>query len=672
MSSNGALLQLLLQGDEDINIHSQDFLAVKPFRQVFKKVTPYAIATIEMDTAQLPSTITYGQTLRFLIPRKGDLLTSMTVRMRVKKTSQVGLYPAEELIESVTLMMGKQVIEELTGEYIRIYNSIMDTPDARDARYRMSDFEVADEQGTEKLLYCNIPLYFTHKGCCLPLIALQYTQPEIIIKFKSSVTSFDPTYQPKIQITGEYVFLDDTEREWWARQEHDMLFPYVQMVEDNIIIDKSRLERKLTQMGTQVGVPSTIKGPAADQPSIITDQGGIGGFTYITLVDPQTYPGNSMILYDTGLSAATFKMKAALLLPKDANNGGSISALWARRQGDIGYELEFILDPNNLLRINMYRNAQRIVTLSDTSAFTSAMTTVTGDSSSFDIRSDGFAPSIDITNSPNYEVWVDIDMSHSLLDFSKMTMTYTIKIFETNGSAYGFGRLTNNAAVSEKTKYVEVSEGYSAVNTLGTLSQMGFAATSDTFNAIVTEIDMSTTQVEILPIDENLTQKKTQIYTRGPVRYMAWVTTPADPEEQWATFSTAPERGSYVSRYDPLDSAQILINNKPRTDMEDASYYSVYHPMETVKKSLPSGVHMYSFCQNPLDFRPDASINFTRAGSITLFQRYKKWNETATTLAELRPSETFASAKSFTRIRIYMVGYNVLLHRDGQVALQCV
>jgi len=591
--------------------------------------------------------------------------------MRVKKTSQVGLYPAEELIDSVTLMMGKQVIEELTGEYIRIHNAIMDTPDARDARYRMSDFEVADEQGTEKLLYCNIPLYFTHKGCCLPLITLQYTQPEIIIKFKSSVTSLDPTFEPRITVTGEYVFLDDTEREWWARQEHDMLFPYVQMVEDRVDIQKSRLERKFTQLGIQVGVPNVIKGPAADVPGgIIIDQGGSSGFTYITLVDPITHPGNSLILYDSGDSASTFNIKAALLLPKDGTNGGGISALWARRSGDLGYECEFILDPGNLLRINMYRNAQRIVTLSDTSVFTSAMTKVTGDSSSFDIRSETFSannPNIDITNSNEYDVWIDIDISHSLLDYSKMTMTYSIQIY----NAAGGGRLNNNTPVSEKSKFVEVSEGYSAVDTLGTLTQMGFAATSQTFEAIVTNIEMSTTQVEILPIDENLTQKKTQIFTRGPVRFMAWVTTPSDPEDQWATFSTG-GRGTYVTRYDPLDSAQILINNKPRTDMEEASYFSVYHPLETIKKSLPSGVHMYSFCQNPLDFMPDASMNFSRAGSVTLYQRYKKWSDTATTLAELRPSETFATAKNFTRIRIYMVGYNVLLHRDGQVALQCV
>jgi archaellum component FlaF (FlaF/FlaG flagellin family) len=591
--------------------------------------------------------------------------------MRVKRTSERGHYPAEELIESASLIMGKQVIEELTGEYIRIHNAIMDTPDRRDARYRMSDFEVSDDQGTEKLLYCNIPFYFTHKGCCLPLISLQYTQPEIVIKFKSSVMSFDPTYQPQIQVTGEYVYLDDTEREWWASQEHDMLFPYVQMVEDRVDIEQSRIENKYTPLDIQTGVPSSILGPAEPyEDSIIVTQGGQDGFTYINLVDPEKYPGNSVILYDTGSNARTFTIKAAMLLPKDGNNNGSVSALWARRAGDIGYECEFIVEPSNQMHINVYRNGQVIVSLDENTVFTSAMTTVTGDSSSYDIRSDTFAadnPSIDVTQGSDYEIWVDIDITHNLEDFSRMTVAYTIGLYEASGG----GRLNNEQPSSTKDKYFEVSEGYSAVDTLGIPTQMGFAATSNTFPAIITDISMSTRQIEKTPIDDNLTHHKTPIYTRGPVRFMAWVTTPLDPNHQWGAFSTG-DRGTYVTRFDPLDSAQILINGKPRTEMEDASYFSVYHPLETIQRSLPSGVHFYSFSHDPTDFSPDASMNFSRAGSVVLSQRFKKWNPTATSLGELRASETFAAARDFKRIRIYMVGYNVLMHRDGQVALQCV
>lgn len=673
--SQGALLQLLLKGDQDAYIHSEDFLATKPFRQVYKKTTPYSVATLDMNVA-LPTTITYGQTLRFYIPRKGDLLTSMTIRMRVKKTSETGYYPAEEAIESISLVMGKQVIEELTGEYIRIHHTLMDTPDHRDGRSRMSDFAVADTQGTEKLLYCSVPFYFSYPGCCLPLIALQYTQPEVVVKFKSSVTSFDPTYQPQIQITGEYVFLDDTEREWWTRQDHDMLFPYLQTVEDRVDIDQTKLSRIYTVLASQFGVPASITGEAAAVPenTVITVRGE-GEISYITVVDPSAYPGTSTVTYGSGSNASTFNMQASLLLPKDNNTGGVTSLFWARTQGNQGYRLDFRFDPNrtNHIIVSMYRNNQRIVELATDSVFTSALTAVQDDTTSFDARTQQFIDDYGIfnlltTTGPEYEVWVNVDMSHRVEGISTMTMTYEFEIYEIGS---GGGKLDNQPALSTRAKYLQVTEGYSAVNTIDIPSTMGFTATSTLFPCRVADITMSTRQVEIAPVDDNLTVKKTKIYNPGPIRYMAWVTTPLNPEDQWGNFSTG-ETGTYTTRYDPLDSAQILINGKPRTEMEDATYFSVYHPLMVANKALPAGVHMYSFSNDITRFHPDASMNFSRAGDVTLYSRYKKWNPTATSTSELLDSESLPSARDHKRIRIYLVGYNVLTIRDGAMALMQV
>jgi hypothetical protein len=677
--SQGALLQLLLKGDQDAYIHSEDFLATKPFRQVYKKVTPYSVATLDMNVA-LPTNVTYGQTLRFFIPRKGDLLTSMTIRMRVKKTSETGYYPAEEAIESISLVMGKQVIEEFTGEYIRIHHTLMDTPDHRDARYRMSDFNVDDTQGTEKLLYCSVPFYFSYPGCCLPLIALQYTQPEVVVKFKSSVTSFDPTYQPQIQITGEYVFLDDTEREWWTRQDHDMLFPYLQTVEDRVDIEQTKLGRLYTTLASQFGVPDSITGAAAAVPedTVITVRGE-GETSYITVVDPSTYPGTSTITYGAGSNASAFTIQASLLLPKDPNNGGVTSVFWARTLANQGYRLDFRFDqtrPNHAM-ISMYRAGEKIMDLSTDTVFTSALTAVQADNSSFDVRSQQFIDDYGLfnlltTTDPEYEVWINVDINHNLEGISTMTMTYEFDIYEIGSSG---GKLDNQPPLppplSTQQKYLQVTEGYSAINTIDIPSSMGFTATSTLFPCHVADITLSTRQVEIAPVDDNLTVKKTKIYNPGPIRYMAWVTTPLNSEDQWGNFSTG-ETGTYTTRYDPLDSAQILINGKPRTEMEDATYFSVYHPLMVAHKSLPAGVHMYSFSNDIRSFHPDASMNFSRAGDVTLYSRYKKWNPTATSTSELLDSESLPGARDYKRIRIYLVGYNVLTIRDGTMALMQV
>jgi hypothetical protein len=301
------------------------------------------------------------------------------------------------------------------------------------------------------------------------------------------------------------------------------------------------------------------------------------------------------------------------------------------------------------------------------------LTAVQGDNSSFDVRSQQFIDDNGLFNlltatGPEYEVWVNVDISHNLEGIPTMTMTYEFEIYEIGS---GGGKLDNQPALSTQEKYLQVTEGYSAVNTIDIPSSMGFTATSTLFPCRVADITMSTRQVEIAPVDDNLTVKKTKIYNPGPIRYMAWVTTPLNPEDQWGNFSTG-ETGTYTTRYDPLDSAQILINGKPRTEMEDATYFSVYHPMMVAHKSLPAGVHMYSFCNDIRSFHPDASMNFSRAGDVTLYSRYKKWNPTATSTSELLDSESLPSARDYKRIRMYLVGYNVLTIRDGAMALMQV
>ena len=649
--SNGALLQLLLVGEEDKYLHSQDFMASKPFRQVFKKVTPFAVVSLDLGV-QMESRQTYGQSLRFMIPRKGDLLQGITVKMLCKKSSEVGWLPAEELIESASLVMGKQVIDELSGEYIRVHNAIHDSYDQRDARYRMSDFEITETQGSDKLLYCKIPFFFSHKGCALPLIALQYMQPEVVIRFKTSVTSLDPAVQPQISITGDYVFLDDTEREWWTNQDHQLLYTQVHTVEDRVDIEQTRLSKIYTNVPVQFGVGATITGPASSFPGdVIT----IGTPSYITLVDAAQYPGESTILYSAGTSTASFTMTASLLIPTDSNNGGKNGLVWARQTGNLGYAIDWVLNDNDI-NINVYRDGSRIVYLRTDEVFTSALTAVEGDTASYAI--------------PGYiegstEVWISVTMSHALETISLITVNYDIEVYTVGG------KLTGETALTTTSKFFKVTEGYSPVGTIGVPTFMGFNASSTVFDAVITDIQMETRQVEIAPLDENLTAKKTKIYVRGPIRYIAWVTTPLDPESQWAQWSTG-EKGTYSTRYDPLDSAQILINGKERTNMEPTSYYTVVHPLETIGRALPSGLHLYSFASDPTTFAPNGSMNFSRAGDVVLHQRYKKWSPTATNLSELLASESLPAARDYKRLRIYLVGFNVLSIAAGLATMQYV
>jgi len=666
--SQGALLQILLVGDEDVTIHSSDETALKPYRQVFKKVTPYAVASIDLGVS-MQSSVTYGQTYRFHIPRKGDLLQSLTLRMQVKKTSETSYFPAEDLIETVSLVMGKQTIDEFSGEYIRLHGLLHDTPDAAIARRRLSDFDSEDQQGVVRVLYVDIPFYFSQPGCCLPLIALQYMQPEVVIQFKSSVVGLDPTHEPDISVSGEYVFLDDTEREWWTKDEHSMLIPYIRSYEDRVDIESTKLYVSNTPNGNQIALPQAITGTASDRPQedVITVRGG-GQESYITLVN-DIFPGESSILYDGGLNASVFRVNASLMVPTDAATNGRIGVVWAKTETVDGYVLEFRFNTSrvNDVDVNLYRNNVLIVALTSVDAYTANMTGVNADSSSFDVRSQTFIDTygdldVNTNTNPQYETWVTVDMNHSLTGVSTMSMTYSIEVYERGANS----KINNGSAVSSKSKFLTVTEGYSAINTIGVQSQFGFVANSTVGTGIVTDVDIGTSQQFISPTDENLTVKKTRLFNQGPIRYMFWVTTPLS--DSWAEFSTG-SKGNTTLRYDPLEQAQILINGKPRTDLEDTRFFTVYHPSRVLGRSLPSGVHLYSFSKDIRTFQPSAALNFSRTGDVTLLQRYRKYNPSASTLADLRDSESLPRAKDFKRIQVYLVGYNVLRIVDGTMAL---
>lgn len=565
--------------------------------------------------------------------------------------------------------MGKQTIDEISGEYIRLHRLLHDDPDQAEARRRLSDFDAEDTQGVVRTLSVDIPFFFSNRGCCLPLVALQYMQPEVVIQFRHTVDGFDPTYQPQIAVVGEYVFLDDTEREWWTKDSHDMLIPYIQSIEDRVDIEPTKLYVSNTPTGNQLAIPQVITGTAGDRPQtdVITIRGD-GQESYISLVTP-IFPGESAILYDGGTSASSYSLNAAMLVPIDAGTGGRVAMVWGRTLNDQGYMLEFKFDdaqPNELI-VSVYRNTSKIVQLTSTVVSTSAMTSVNADSSSFDVRSSAYLDlntvTNIITNPAGFEVWVSVDMRHTVSGVSTMTATYTIEMYESGAN----GKLNNGSPISTKTKFLQVTEGYSAVSTIGVASQYGFLATSLSSSGIITDVfAIETTQQSIAPTDENLTVKKTRIYNQGPIRYMMWVTTPL--RDAWGEFSTG-SKGTTSLPYDPLDSAQILINGKTRTELEEAAYFSVAHPLSVLGRSLPSGVHLYSFGRDIRTFEPDASMNFGRAGDITLYQRYRKYNPDATVLADLRDSESLPKAQSLKRILVYLVGYNVLKIVDGTMAL---
>jgi hypothetical protein len=639
----GAVLQLLLHGQEDILLHDTSEDAYKPFRQVWKKATPFAIAHI--DTNQnMPTSVTYGQTMRFLIPRKADMLKGLQLRIRVKSTTAAATayLPAEDFIQSATLVAGKQVLEEITGQYIRIHNTLRDDADARTTRERLGQFD-STEQRRFKTLFVDLPFFFTKTP--LPLVAAQYQDVEVRIQFRqaSEVLAFDPTIEPDIQVVGEYVFLDDAERRWWAENAHNLLIEHVHIDEDRVDTEESQLVKTYDTENILFGVPTSVTGAGTESDVVQVD--------FLQLTKYPDYTGTTTVLYNTGENTVNHSISAAMAIPYD----GRASVIWARTAANQGYQIDWVINGNDL-EIYIKRNGSNIAYLTSTEVFSIALTSVTGSDTSYDIT-----PEV----TPG-ETWVDFEIQHDLEGTTGMVVNYTIE-----GYVAG-GKLAGVSAVSSQTLFFRVAEGYSSVNTLGRESSIGFEGVSNAYDALVTDFDMTIQRVNIEPVSDNYTYRKTKIFARGPLRWLAWT---CSPQTEPTRFNTSSDKQSSSLVYDPLSAAQILFNGKERTAMEPNTYFSVDHPQRHVHKSLPAGIHMYSFAQHPLTLQSDGHVNVNRLGDVTLYQRFRRYSSSVTdeaSTADLYEDEGLNGSKNFTRITVYSMCFNVLRVVNGTLSIAYV
>jgi hypothetical protein len=640
----GALLQILLHGDEDVTLHSTQDDAYKPFRQHLKKATPYAIAHIDTNM-NMPTSVTYGQTLRFLIPRKADLLKSLQLRLRVKSTTAAATayLPGEDLIQSATITAGKQVLEEITGEYIRIYNTIHDDADARAARERVCQFDSTTEVRRFKTLFVDLPFFFASTP--LPLIAAQYQDLEVRIHFRqaSEVLALDPTVEPDVQVVGEYVYLDDSERRWWTESPHNMLIEHVHIDEDRVDTEESQLVKTYDTENILFGVPTSVTGAGTESDVVQAD--------FLQLTKFPDYTGTTTVLYNTGENTVNHSINAAMSIPYD----GRASVIWARTPDNMGYQIDWVINGNDL-EIYIKRNGTTIAYLKSAEVFSIALTTVTGSDTSYDMTAE-VAPG---------ETWVDFEIQHDLEGTAGMVVNYTIE-----GYVPG-GKLAGVSPVSSQTLFFGVAEGYSSVNTLARDSSIGFEGVSSAYDALVTDFDMTIQRVNIEPVSDNYTYRKTKVFARGPLRWLAWT---CSPQTGVARFNTSTDRQSTKMVYDPLSAAQILFNGKDRTAMELNTYFSVDHPRRHIHKALPCGVHMYSFAENPLRLQSDGHVNVNRLGEVQILQRFRRYSSSVSdeaSTADLFEDEGLNGSKNFTRITVYSMCFNVLRVVNGTISIAYV
>jgi hypothetical protein len=251
---SSTLLQLVARGRQDIYLTGSPQFTF--FKHVYRRYTPFAIESIPIEFDGTPD---FGRRISAIIPRKADLLSALylEVDLPIIPPNNYVAPPityywtndiAHALIEDISIEIGDKEIDKQTGEWLQVW-SLLSTPAEKRAGLdeMIGHWNVYPPAGNPTALRLAIPLRFwfcNSIGAALPLIALQAHPVRIIIhlrKFQDLWWSIEvppppgfpcPTTQPvaptRIQLYGDYVFLDKEERQRFAASEHEYLITQVQ------------------------------------------------------------------------------------------------------------------------------------------------------------------------------------------------------------------------------------------------------------------------------------------------------------------------------------------------------------------------------------------------------------------------------------------------------------
>jgi Major capsid protein N-terminus/Large eukaryotic DNA virus major capsid protein len=229
---SGALVELAAKGVQDA------YLSGKPevsfFQQNYKRHTNFAQKPVKLDTI---GSFTPNSTISIKIPNKGDLLGYVWMDMKPFGANITGSTKIDALIGNgansktgtptmFELYIGGQLIDRQDAFYtLQLWQKFLADSSAKGYSYNVPASGTSPVAGTLDTTWAPLHFFFCD-SCYLPLVALQYHEVEIRVTFGSDYVtpSVDPTFY------ANYVVLDTEEREFFVKNDQDLLIEQVQRI----------------------------------------------------------------------------------------------------------------------------------------------------------------------------------------------------------------------------------------------------------------------------------------------------------------------------------------------------------------------------------------------------------------------------------------------------------
>jgi hypothetical protein len=210
---SGALIQLVSRGVQDVYLNSEEGHSF--FRMKFTRHTNFSQAPKFIKTVTDKDPV-------FTVPVLGDLVNCLWFE-GVDKNSNVSsnlLYNS-----TIDLFVGGQKIDSQHYDYYADIwpNYLADT-------YTKSQ-ELTNKTSISHRNFQPLHFFFCDHGAFLPLVALQHHQVEVKINFDpTSLVNYSET-QKRINVYGNYVYLDKDERESMVKRQMDFVITQTQKVD---------------------------------------------------------------------------------------------------------------------------------------------------------------------------------------------------------------------------------------------------------------------------------------------------------------------------------------------------------------------------------------------------------------------------------------------------------
>lgn len=260
------------------------------FQKQFKKHTQFALDTLDNGVDGTPA---FGNRISCVIPRKGDLIKTIFMKVKLSKLYEVAVDQldhcgcnisgiggdadpqygytdsiAHAMIEHADLIIGGQLVQRITGEFIEIHSELFISDSHQESlKYtagktgtKLGLGPANDTYGTygnfPREFIVALPFYFyNNPSLAIPLCAIDKQEVEVHIKFRPFEELYvTPVANPlstaqgsieSVSIPVEYVFLTRDEIDYIKSQQTDYVISQLQIARTSIEANLTKAYYKL-------------------------------------------------------------------------------------------------------------------------------------------------------------------------------------------------------------------------------------------------------------------------------------------------------------------------------------------------------------------------------------------------------------------------------------------